>query len=100
MIINTTPHQINLPGLTIPPSGTVARVSVQLADAGTHDGVALVRGNYGEVTGLPPQEDGVLYVVSALVRAALPHRSDLASPAKLVRDEKGNITGCEALEVS
>jgi len=42
----------------------------------------------------------VLYVVSALVRAALPARKDLASPAKLTRDGKGNITGCEALEVS
>lgn len=99
-IINTTPHPINLPGLTIPPSGDLVRVNVTLADAGTHDGVSLVRGTYGEVTGLPPQQDGVLYVVSALVRAALPDRKDLASPAKLTRDEKGNITGCQALEVS
>ncbi len=99
-IINTTPHSINFPGLVIPPSGDVVRVSVSIADAGNHDGIPLVRGTYGEVTGLPPAQDGVLYVVSALVRAALPDRKDLASPAKLVRDEKGNITGCEALEVS
>ena len=100
MIINTTPHSINLPGLVIPPSGAVVRVAVTLAEAGTYDGVALVRGTYGEVTGLPPQQDGVVYVVSALVRAALPHRKDLSSPAKLTRDEKGNITGCEALEIN
>ena len=100
-IINTTPHPINLPlGITIPPSGDLVRVSVQLNDAGNHDGIPLVRGTYGEVTGLPPQQDGVLYIVSALVRAALPLRTDLASPAKLVRDGDGNITGCEALEVS
>ena len=98
--INTTPHAINLPGLVIPPSGDVVRVSVKLTDAGNHNGIPLVRGTYGEVTGLPPEQDGVMYIVSALVRAALPHRKDLASPAKLVRDAQGNIVGCEALEIS
>jgi len=100
MIINTTPHAINLPGLTVQPSGNAVRVSVTLSEAGTHDGISLVRGAYGEVTGLPAEQDGVLYIVSALVRAALPTRRDLASPAKLTRDDKGNITGCEALEVN
>lgn len=100
VIINATPHSINLPGLVIPPSGNVARVSVSLTDAGTLNGIPLVRGTYGEVTGLPPQQVGVLYVVSALVRTALPDRKDLASPVKPIRDAEGNITGCEALEVS
>jgi hypothetical protein len=100
MIINTTPHAINLPDRTIPPSGDIVRVSVKLADAGEFDGIPLVKGTYGEVTGLPPEKEGVMYIVSALVRAALPNRKDLASPAKLVRDDKGNITGCSALEIS
>jgi hypothetical protein len=95
-----TPHAINLPGLVIPPSGDVVRVSVELTDAGNHNGIPLVRGTYGEVTGLPPEQDGVMYIVSALVRTALPHRKDLASPAQLVRGCHGNIVGCEALEIS
>ena len=100
MIIKTTPHSINLPGMTIPPNGDIVRVSVALTDAGDFAGIPLVKGTYGEVTGLPPEKNGVLYIVSALVRAALPDRKDLASPAKLIRDEKGNITGCSALEIS
>lgn len=99
-IMNLTPHAVNVGGITLPPSGSIARVSVTLAQAGEFSGIPLVRGTYGEVTGLPDQQDGVLLVVSAMVRAALPERKDLASPAMLVRDDKGNITGCEALEVS
>lgn len=98
--VNLTPHPITIGGLIIPPSGTVARVSVAHDDAGTHEGIPLVRGTYGEVSGLPAPQAGVLCIVSALVRCALPHRTDLASPAKLVRDEQGRITGCEALEVN
>ena len=99
-IINTTPHPINLPDRTISPSGDLVRVAVQLEDCGSFDGIPLVKGSYGTVTGLPPQKEGVLYIVSALVRAALPDRSDLASPARMVRDDKGMIVGCEALEIS
>lgn len=94
MIINLTPHEVSLP------TGPVGRVSVELADAGHHDGVPLVRGTYGRVADLPEPSDGLMYVVSAMVRAACPHRDDLASPALLVRDEAGRIIGCEALEVS
>lgn len=102
-IINLTPHAINIVGnqtITIPASGQVARVSMTTTSAGTHEGIPLVRGSYGEVVGLPDAQPGVLYVVSALVRAAIPHRTDLASPAKLVRNEAGQIMGCEALEIN
>ena len=60
----------------------------------------MVRTCYGAVVGLPEEQDGVLYIVSGLVRAALPDRKDLASPAKLVRNDKGEIVGCEALEIN
>jgi hypothetical protein len=100
MIINCTPHAINLPGREIKPSGQVARVSVDLVDAGQFDSVPLVHGEYGQVTDLPAPSEGVLYIVSNLVRAACPDRLDLASPARLVRDNHGRIIGCEALEVS
>ena len=99
-IVNLTPHPINIGERNIPPCGKVARVAVVHDDAGTHDGVALVRGTYGEVTGLPTPQAGALYIVSSLVRCALPHRTDLASPTKLVRDEQGRIVGCAALEVN
>jgi hypothetical protein len=75
-------------------------VAVSLAQAGEADREPLVRGTYGQVIDLPDQQEGVLLVVSALVRAALPGRRDLASPADLVRDTVGRVLGCRALEVS
>jgi hypothetical protein len=99
MLINLTPHPINLPGRILPSEG-VARVSVALSDAGAIDGIPLVRGVHGPVTGLPEPQAGTIFVVSALVRAALPQRFDLASPANLTRDTEGRITGCEALEIN
>ena len=37
------------------------------------------------------------YIVSQLVKSALPNRSDLLVPAEMVRDEKGAIIGCKSL---
>ena len=99
-IKNLTPHAISLPTGEIAPSGIVARVARTEREVGQHEGILLVAGTYGKVTDLPEQEEGVLLIVSALVRLALPERKDLASPARLVRDETGAITGCNALEVN
>lgn len=104
-IVNLTPHTVNIvtadgAPLTVAPSGQVARVSQSLRQVGQWDSIPLVQGTFGEVVGLPPQEDGVLLIVSALVRAALPARVDLASPAELVRDAEGRVIGCRALEVN
>ena len=64
------------------------------------DPLPLVVGTYGAVTGLPELHPGVLLIVSALVRTALPDRKDLASPVDVIRDEKGVILGCRALEIN
>lgn len=100
-IVNLTPHAIVIVnGATFAPSGQVARCATTSSPAGEHGGIALVRTSYGEVVGLPAPAEGVLYVVSALVRAALPGRSDVASPGDLVRDESGNVVGCRNLVVN
>jgi hypothetical protein len=99
-IINLTPHAVNIGDRVFPASGQLARVDVSLSPVGEHDGIPLVCGTYGDVTGLPPQQGDVIYIVSAMVRAALPHRKDLASPAKLIRNKAGKITGCAALEIN
>ena len=100
-IINTTPHSVVINGETFPASGMLVRVASVSQDAGEFAGIPMVRTCYGEVVGLPEEKQGVvLYIVSSLVRAALPHRKDLASPAKLIRNEKGEIIGCGALEIN
>lgn len=100
-MVNLTPHAITLPGGEIPPSGQVARVAVEYTETGEEVlGAAIVRAEYGQVTDLPAPQPGTIYIVSALVRAACPDRRDLASPARLVRDDAGRIIGASALEVS
>ena len=105
MLINLTPHAVRvIPAdgsaeTVIPPSGQVARVAVRLIPAGMAAGIALVRGVYGAVTGLPTSVEGTMYIVSSLVRSASPGRTDLASPADLVRDSSGAVVGCRGLEV-
>ena len=98
---NLTPHAIVLVnGPTLPPSGSIARCASSSTPAGEHGGVALVRTVFGAVEGLPEPEAGVVFVVSALVRAAVPHRSDVASPGDLVRNEAGAVVGCRNLVVN
>ena len=62
--------------------------------------IPLVRKQFGDVLNLPEQEDDVALIVSHMVMAALPLRSDLCCPADLVRDVGGNIIGCERLAVN
>ena len=103
-LTNLTPHAIHIitegGTVTVAPSGTVARCSSASTPAGEVNGIALSRTTFGAVTGLPEPVEGVILVVSALVRAALPTRTDLASPGELVRDAAGAVIGCKGLIVN
>lgn len=101
-IINLTPHVINVvredgTKIEITPSGVIPRVSVKTVPAGEVNGIPLFRNEYGEVVDLPPAEEGVLLVVSGLLKSACPSRSDLVVPARQIRDDQGRIIGCEGL---
>ena len=100
-LINLTPHEIVLVGgPTIPPSGAVARVASVATWAGEFEGVALSRVAFGDVQNLPTPQAGVIYIVSALVRAAVPSRADVASPGELVRSADGQPVGCKGLIIN
>jgi len=100
-----TPHDVVIYDggevmLTIPASGQIARCAETTTPVGEVDGVPVVRKDYGELVGLPPEvEGGDHYVVSALVSAAGAKlgRRDLYSPADLVRDDQGRVVGCKSL---
>lgn len=74
MFKNLTPHAITLRtesgDITIPPSGTIARVSTKETEVGTIAGLKVVSRQFGEVTGLP--DDGTPCIVSSMVLSALP----------------------------
>ena len=71
VFVNLTPHPINLNtgGLlrVYPPSGNVARVSSTHSQF-DENGIASL--SFGEVQGLPEPQEGVFYIVSAMVAQA------------------------------
>ncbi|MFA5566879.1 MAG: hypothetical protein WC184_11500 [Acidimicrobiia bacterium] len=103
-LINLTPHEVNIVTeagiISIPASGVVARAAATPTPVGTIevDGaeIDLVSTAYGAVENLPEPEADTIFIVSALTISAAPDRTDLFSPADLVRDEAGNIIGCRA----
>lgn len=100
-VVNLTPHAIQVVGgPSFPPSGQVARCAQVSAPVGAHEGLPLVSVQFGEVEGLPDPQEGVLFLVSALVRSAVPHRHDVASPGDLERNEAGQPVGCRNLVVN
>ena len=103
-IINLTPHALIIHSgafvIEIAPSGAVARCKAASEPAGRAGPVNLYRTTYGAVEGLPDPVDDTLYVVSGLVRAAVPARTDVASPGELVRNDAGAVVGCRGLVVN
>ncbi len=104
-LMNLTPHDITYyVGKTpsvFPKSGIVARVSQdnypsRLSENSEFDGLALVTSKYGEGIDLPLPQDGIVFIVSAIVRSAYPDRFDLISPdsgSTAIRNEAGQIIG-------
>lgn len=89
--INVTPHAIVLnDGTTFPASGTVARVSARFSEI--VDGFCTQ--TFGDVVDLPQPQEGVYYIVSAMVFAAT-DRADVVAPATghpaCIRNDKGQI---------
>jgi hypothetical protein len=62
------------------------------------EGVAVFSVRYGEVTGLPQSKAETCFVVSMMVKAACPNRTDLLSPGELVRGDDGQPIGCIGLD--
>ena len=96
---NLTPHCINLytdDGIIAIPSEGLARASMTSVPIGTINGVTVYKNEYGEVTGLPEEKSGHIYIVSALAANAVPHRPDVFITNDAVRNEGGHIIGCRS----
>lgn len=82
-MINLTPHSIVLQRpdgsrITLPPSGSVARVATSEQSAGEYDGLPVVSRSLGAAEGMP--EEGVLCLVSAMVLSAVAGRKGVYAP--------------------
>ena len=101
-IKNMTPHAIKIVDgegkvvRTIESSGSI-RLTAKTVSQGETDGIPLSKTIFGEPVGLPEFNCDTFLIVSQLVKAAFPMRSDLVVPAEMVRDEKGVILGCKSL---
>lgn len=118
MVINCTPHDVFICGVTscmlqdgrpylreegeeypeplrvYPAAKEPARVTfVQRAD-GMADGVLVYRWFPEEVVNLPEPKPDTYYIVSKMLAQACPERKDLIFPGTLVRNESGHIVGC------
>ena len=102
---NFTPHNvvivINESTKIVIPSDGITRVTETKTPSTSIDvdGVTIETfvSAFGEVENLPPKEEGVMVIVSALVASAAKGRDDLLVPGELVRDDGGNIVGCKSL---
>ena len=103
-VINKTPHPVNI----CDTEGNVIRVYERdetpirlkqsvVPDQALPDGTPTSRTVFGDPVGLPEYRAGVFYIVSQLVKSALPSRRDLLVPSEVVRDAAGNIIGCKSL---
>lgn len=88
---------------TIPKSGILPRVASSEVEAGEILGIPILVTTWGEISDLPPEEDGIFYIVSSIVASAAKAqgRKDCLAPLKLVRDEANSSTvlGCLALGI-
>jgi hypothetical protein len=108
-IINMTPHPIFIVKVledgsvkrinTFEQSGNTIRLKTSTIVVGELLGVNITQTVFGEPDGLPEYGEGYFYIVSQIVKSALPERIDLLVPAEMVRDKGGNIIGCQSLGI-
>ena len=100
-LLNFTPHYLNIHSngkvTVVPPSGQVARVTTSYNKVNTVAGIDVYSCVYGNVDGLPEPQDGKIFVVSGVVKSAVPDRLDVMSPGELIRDSDGKPIGCNGL---
>jgi hypothetical protein len=102
-IINYTPHEISIKQngefIKIAPSGVVCRVSQKTVKVSNINGIDIFASVFGDVENAPPVDENV-YIVSALCKQKLKDTgsNNVYSPGQLIRDEKGNVIGCNGLE--
>ena len=104
MVINKTPHAViilnekNEVIRTYDKCDEPIRLQAKIVkDEPLPDGTPTTKTEFGSPEGLPEYSNGVYYIVSQIVKNALPQRKDLLVPAEVVRGEDGTIYGCKSL---
>lgn len=104
-LVNLTPHEIvvalDTQVITIPPSGTAARVCLEHRQVGMLNGIPVVVADVAGIEGLPGPQPGVVYLVSSFVLERCPERDDVlapdTSPESAIRGDDGQIIAVRRL---
>ena len=98
-----TPHDVHIVNNlgtvthTFPKSGNTIRLKSETVQVDFIGEIPISQTVFGTPTGLPDFQEGTFYIVSQLVKSALPDRKDLLVPAEVLRDSNGVILGCQSL---
>ena len=103
--INLTPHAINVfdsnnNQIAAFGSNGTARCSTSTESDGVIGGIPFTKTQMGQVIGLPEKQNGVFIIVSRIICAACPDRSDLVIVDQTVRNDKGQIVGCKSFSIN
>ncbi len=104
-IINKTPHQVYLLKKdhsvlrVFPKSNGMIRVKETITDLEPIDGIPISSTSWSETIDVPEYVEGIYYIVSQLVKNAMPDRKDFLVPKGAVRDDKGTVIGCTSLDI-
>ena len=102
--VNLTPHALNVVDRNgkihnIEPSGIVARVTTSKMMVGSTDNFSFTGEVTGNVVDMPEPQWLTLYIVSRVVATQLMDRTDVLVPGDFIRDEAGNIVGCNGFSM-
>lgn len=99
-IINLTPHDVvysNKGNFKVIQTSGLARCTMESKMVDIIDNIPVNQNSYGEVVGLPEEQEGTYYIVSRIVAEAMKgKRNDLLIVDKTIRDDKGFIVGFQA----
>lgn len=107
-IINATPHDIRIGNVTFPvmPSMPAAKVGeIHSNSRHVHVGgceVEIVDKQYDGLEGLPPEQEGIYYIVPAMVAfydylTSQTPRQDLLTVSDVIRNQNGRKMGAKSL---
>ena len=104
-IINATPHPVYMLDANkrvvrmFPKSNGMIRVNEDVHKMRSIDGVSITHTKWSKTKDVPPYVKGTYYIVSQLVKSALPNRLDFLVPKGVLRDEAKNVIGCTSLDL-
>lgn len=112
IIKNFTPHDVHIGEkgkgvfMTFPSDG-VARVekAKNIVDSirphNNYFPIPIFKSDWGDVQGLPKEEEGTILIVSSFVKAAMPGRKDLVHPINFIMHpfKRNYIIGCEGFGI-